>query len=182
MIGDKIVYRINERDQIVFVSDTWDHFASANAGERVMSARILEHSLWDYIADSTTRVLYRQMLHQVRAGGFVQFEFRCDSPAQRRLLAMEIGRGAQGTVEFCTRTLSIEDREPVALFGVQASDPNDFLRICGWCKKLFVDGSWEEVEAAAERLQLFQRTLMPTLTHGICEPCQRKVIETLAQS
>jgi len=47
--------------------------------------------------------------------------------------------------------------------------------MCGWCKKVEVDGRWFEAEAAVNLLGLFELPLMPRLSHGICPECYRKM-------
>lgn len=179
--GD-IIYRVNDQDEIALVNEEWDRFAAANVGERFASAQVLQRSLWDFIIDPTTRELYRQVLKQIRQGRSLRFTFRCDSPTCRRLLEMHIAREEDGTVEFRTRTLSEVDRQSPILLESDIARSDELLRMCGWCKKVFVGDAWVEVEEAVVRLQLFEHTLLPSMTHGICEPCYQEMIETLAQS
>jgi hypothetical protein len=178
--GD-VIYWVNDQDSIVFVNEEWDRFAVANAGERITSAHVLDRPLWDYIADSTTRELYRQLLRRVRGGSPVCFNFRCDSPTCRRLLGMEVAHREDGAVEFRTHTLWERAREPAPPPAAIAVSAGQLVRVCGWCKKMFAGGSWEEVEVAVARLQLFERPLPLSLTHGICEECYRTMLETLAR-
>lgn len=178
--GD-IIYRVNDRDEIVFANEEWDRFARANAGEGITSSHVLQRPLWAFISDMTTRELYRQVLKRVREGRPVRFNFRCDSPARRRLLAMEVG-GEGDTVQFRTRTVLEEDRVPTPLLEADTASPDELLQVCGWCKKVFAGGSWEEVELAVERLQLFERHPLPSITHGVCEQCYQAMLETLAKS
>lgn len=180
--SNDIIYRLNKQDEIFFVNEAWDRFAGANAGEGLASSRVFHRPLWDFITDVTTCELYRQILKQVRAGRPICFTFRCDSPTCRRQMAMEIHNGKDGTVEFRTHTLSDEEREAVPSMAANAVRSDEMLRVCGWCKKVAVSSSWEEVEVAVERLQLFERKIFPSLTHGICEACYQSLIRTLASS
>lgn len=164
------------------MNEAWDRFAAANAGRSVTSDRILQRSLWDYITDETTRELYRQILKQIREGRTVRFTLRCDSPDCRRLLQMDVGRGAGNTVEFRTRTLSEESRDPIDLPTAQQGASGELIRTCGWCKKLFVDGAWLEIEPALQSLELFERSALPKLTHGICEPCYERIQSTFSKT
>ena len=52
--------------------------------------------------------------------------------------------------------------------------------MCGWCSRVWAGGAWVEVEAAAGRLGLFERPLLPSMSHGICEDCYARVTETVA--
>ncbi len=176
----EIVYRINDRDEITFVSESWDRFADQNAGDAVLSARVLHHSLWDFIADATTRELYRQVLVRIRAGTHLSFTFRCDSPACRRLLEMTVERHPEGGVVFRSRTLSVEDRPAQPLLGVVAGGDGALLRICSWCKRVDVHGRWAEVEDAVRELGLLEAAQPPGITHGICEDCYRQIEAAVA--
>jgi hypothetical protein len=43
--------------------------------------------------------------------------------------------------------------------------------MCGWCKRVSVRNTWVEVEDAVLELRLFEREVLPDLTHGICPGC-----------
>jgi hypothetical protein len=92
---------------------------------------------------------------------------------------MRVHRGEDGAVEFRTHTLSEEIRQPQTLLESNPPRSQELLRACGWCKKVFVGEVWAEVEDALARLRLFERSLLPSLTHGICEQCYQKMVETL---
>jgi hypothetical protein len=139
--GD-ILYRVNDRDEIVYVSESWDQFATANSGERVISAAVLNRPLWNFVTDTTTRALYRDVLKRIRDGRIIRFSFRCDSPAHCRRLEMIVARGEGDTVDFKTRTLAVEERLPQALLDPNAARTDELLRVCSWCNKVFVNGAW----------------------------------------
>jgi hypothetical protein len=176
-----IVYRLDDQDHIVFLNDEWDQFAAANAGESIASHRVLYRSLWDFVTDINTREIYRHALVRSRGGQRLRFCFRCDSPSRRRLLEMTIGRGPDETTEFRTHLLTEEARTPQPLLEATAPRSSDLIRMCGWCKKVFVGGGWKEVEEAVSRLALFERPVMPGITHGICESCYETMMERLAK-
>lgn len=177
-----MAYRVNDHDQIVSVNPEWDEFATSNGGHQVTADRVLNRPLWDFITDPTTQDLYRQILHQIRSGRTVRFSFRCDAPECRRLLEMTVERAADGTTEFRTRTLSEEKRPTPLLLKSEAKRSADLLRVCGWCKRVHADGAWVEVEEAVDRLHLFHQSRLPAMTHGICEPCLKRMMETVKAS
>ena len=179
--GD-LAYRINERDEIVFVNEEWDRFAAGNGGERVLGAQVLHHSLWDFITDQTTLLLYRDVLKRIRNGRLVQFTFRCDSPACRRLLMMSVARRDDGLIEFRTRPISQEPRPPIAVLAPHAAHSDTLLRVCSWCCRIDAGGEWVEVEEAITRLQLLEQPLLPMITHGICESCYETVFREFAEA
>jgi hypothetical protein len=45
-----------------------------------------------------------------------------------------------------------------------------FLRVCAWCRKVWVDDQWVCFEEYVERSQSLRSS------HGICEECQAKLI------
>lgn len=92
---------------------------------------------------------------------------------------MDVSPGPDGSVEFRVRTLSEEERPPQPLFDPGRPRSEDLLRVCGWCKKVDVGGRWKEVEEAVPLLGLFEQTLLPHLTHGICEDCYHGMIESI---
>lgn len=178
--SDDIFYRISDQDEIIHVSDTWDRFAAANGGERVRAEEVLNRPLWDFVSDRTTRELYRQVLNRVRDGRALKFSVRCDAPACRRRLEVVVTTVAPGVIEFRTHTLAEESRQPQALLDAGAARSADLLRVCSWCCRIFVEGAWIEMEEAINRLQLLELPLLPTMTHGICDPCYQRMRETLA--
>jgi hypothetical protein len=179
--GGEIIYRVNDLDEIGYVNEAYDAFASANDAGHIASAGVLHHPVWEFIADLSTRHIYRELLQRVRAGRPVRFQFRCDSPTCRRLMEMNVRRGETGAVEFRARALSEEARPYQALLDSHIERSGELLRACGWCKKIFVAGEWLEIEEAVQRLRLFERPAVPPLTHGICEECYKKMMAALGR-
>jgi hypothetical protein len=177
----RIIYRVNNQDLIVFVNEEWDQFAAANGGAHLKADQVLNRSLWSFISDPTTKQLYRQIMKRIRDGRSVRFSLRCDSPNCRRLLEMEVDLREGGAAEFVTRTLWEEDRKIPVLLEPSAARFADWLRVCSWCEKVCVGEAWTEVEEAVTRLQLFEQSPMPSLTHGICEPCHHTMRKTIAE-
>jgi hypothetical protein len=162
--GSVVRYAIDAEDSICFVDEGWYEFADANGGDELKPPAVLGLSLWGCISDPTTRDLYRQIVDRVRQGKLARFTLRCDSPECRRLLEMTISSNADGTVEFCTSVLSLENRAPVALLSSKVSRSTEMLRMCAWCNRINLgahSSDWVEVEDAAEQLDLFERELMP---------------------
>jgi hypothetical protein len=175
----ELLYRLNDRDEIVFVNESWSEFAKANGGEGLIALRVLGQQLWSFITDATTRQLYYDVLKRVRAGRQIQFQFRCDSPSRRRLLEMTVLQAAGGVIEFHTRMIREEHREYQALLEPDRAHSDEFLPVCAWCKKVDIGGTWAEVEEAVTHLGLFERPLLPQLTHGICQVCYTEMMKLL---
>jgi hypothetical protein len=167
-----ISYRVDAEDCITEVSDGWIEFAKANDGRLLLPPEILGTVLWDWIYDAQTRHVYRTLLQRARASTIhVRFQFRCDSPAERRLLHMEIVPMSNGEVEFQTSLISSEVREPVELLKTPRAHSDSLLKICGWCMRIQSNDSWLEIEDAISDLGLFEVGNLPNLSHGMCPAC-----------
>ncbi len=176
-----LVYRLNSQDQITFINEAWVNFAVANDAPRLIPERVLGRSLWEFISDETTTTLYKEILDQVHAGQQMTFNFRCDSPANRRLMEMTISKLPSGEVQFETRTISEEVRTPKELLDRYAPRIGEVLHICGWCKRVDVGaGIWAEIEDAIEAFSLFERGALPRLTHGMCKECFETISSEIA--
>ncbi len=177
----RILYRINIRDEIVFVNDEWTQFAIANDGSELLPDKVLNQSLWNFITHSTTEFLYREILKKVRAGKIMKFNIRCDSPTMRRIAAVTISSpDNDGEVQFATRTLWAERRKSEIRFTNETTLAECMLIICSWCKKVNVGKEvWAEVEDAITILGLFELEHLPPQSHGICNACYREMSERL---
>jgi hypothetical protein len=178
---DELTYRLNDRDEIVFVNEAWNDFAEANGADDLLAPRVLGRSLWEFVTDATTRQLYRDVLKRVRGGHPVQLQLRCDTPALRRLLELEVYQGPPGAIDFRTRVIWIEHREHQELLEADRASSGEFLSMCAWCKKVDLGGTWVEVEQAVSRLRLFEQPLLPRLTHGICQACYAEILRVLVE-
>ena len=178
--GERLVYRLNARDEICFVGEGWARFAEENDAPGLAPERVLNVPLWEFISDAETRLVYREIVGRAREGRPSGFTFRCDAPARRRLMRMEVVPHGGDGVQFEVTRLRAETRPHQALLDVTAQRTEELLRVCSWCKKFDVGGeTWEEVEVAVTRLGLFEREAMPRLTHGMCGPCRHSMMGTI---
>jgi hypothetical protein len=177
-----IVYRINSRDELIFVSPSWTDFALANDAPELVPDRVLGRRLWEFINDETTASLYREIVDQAHSGREISVRFRCDAPGHRRRMEMAIKRSRAAEIEFTSKTISLEDRQPVELLDATLPRIGGLLRICGWCKRIDAgDGSWSEIDDAADTFTLFERSSLPPLSHGMCEACFHEVSNGIHQ-
>jgi FixJ family two-component response regulator len=170
-LTDPVTFSIDRQDAIVDVNDSWTTFALANDAPELVRDQVLQQSLWNFIVDATTRQLYDGLLLRVRRGTPVRFPFRCDSPTARRHLEMRLTPGPDDTVQFESVVLASELRVQQPLWDRYVARREDLLRACSWCKRVDCAGEWLEVEEAIDRLGIFERQDMPSLTHGICADC-----------
>lgn len=177
-----VVYRIDAGDRLSSVNAEWDRFAVENGAAELRSGRVLARTIWDFIADPTTRHLYETALAQVRAGREVRFPFRCDGPQIRRFLEMTATAAGEGGVEFRVRTLKTESRAAVRLLDPEVPRAGEPLRMCAWCKRVVAGGAYLEVEDAIAALGLFDAPVLPPVTHGICPACEARMSEKFGLS
>jgi hypothetical protein len=178
MAVETLSYAIDDEDRLIRVDDGYYRFAVENGwGDAGAS---LGRSLWDFVAGNDVKRLQRLLLRRVREGiRDVELPFRCDGPDVTREMDIRIAADSTGRVVlFSARLRSEEEREePQPLFDPGAvRDDDDFLPMCAWCDRFLVAGEWVEVEEAAKRLELFRRSEIPTLDHGVCPQCSRQLL------
>jgi hypothetical protein len=170
-------YAIDEHDHLVKVDQGFYSFAEENGWDEAGTS--LGRSLWDYVAGEDLKKIQRLLLRRLRDEvRDVELPFRCDGPDVRREMDIRIlARPGGRAVLFSARLRSEEERDAFQpLLDPAARRGDETLSMCGWCDRFEVEGEWLEVEEAARRLGLFERTEMPTLSHGICPDCNRMLL------
>jgi len=170
-----VSYRIDQDDSIAALGDDWVSFAIANDATHL--ADVTGRSLWDFVSDSTTRQVYRQLLARVRQGRTIRFSYRCDAPSLKRFMQMTMSPAPAGGVTFESATVRTEPCGTTS--ALPEAGPDHLLRMCGWCKRVAVDGQWEEVECAVERSGVFAGR-PPAITHTMCPSCLQTMDDTAA--
>ena len=175
----EVIYQIDADDRLIVFNSQWNRFATDNDSPYLTQEHITNQSLWDFIHDAETRHLHQALLKKVRQKGFrLTLTFRCDSPALRRFMEMNISPLGNDNVKYRCRCLWIEQRVAVPLLCANAahSDNPRLLRMCSWCKKIDVgNNTWLEVEDAIRHLRLFDTSKLPQITHGVCHACLRQM-------
>ena len=169
----EFVHRVGSDGRITFVNAAWLAFAAEN-GWKTSASEVLSSPLMEHISDPETRHIYHLLIERIREDGRrVCFSYRCDSPDCRRFMEMRIHHvRALDQVEFCSRVLRTERRDPVALLNPDLAErSNKILTVCSWCKAVEADDAWVEVEQAVERLGLLAAQALPRISHGICPAC-----------
>jgi hypothetical protein len=169
-----VIYEVDASDALVAVNDAWQSFAIANGAPHLMQGLILGRSLWDFVSDDTTRLVYDVILRQVRNGARSRFEYRCDSLDRRRLMEMSIVPGRAGHVIFESATICVEwHRDP------PVPAPATPARTCGWCKRTHTDDhGWRELGLESTGYGPGgPRT--PVITDGMCADCYSRVMNSI---
>jgi len=171
-------YTLDAEDRITGVSSEWVAFACENQAADLTLEHVVGQPLLEFISDEETRLIYQVLLSKVRTTGHsLRVKFRCDSPALRRFMELEIAPLDEGALCLGGRLLKAEPREAVPLLDTNQPRSDEILTICGWCKRVHLPEAWVEVEEAVERMQLFEQPRLPRLSHGICPACDLKMRE-----
>jgi hypothetical protein len=167
-VVEALSYAIDDQDRLIRVDDGYYGFAEENGWDGAGDS--LGRSLWDFVAGEELRKVQRLLLRRLRDEvREVELPVRCDAPDIRREMQLRIVAHPSGrTVLFAARVRSEETREPQPILDPDAPRGEDSLEMCGWCDRFLVDGEWVEVEEAAVRLELFRRSELPRIDHGIC--------------
>ena len=174
-----ILYRINEQDRIVFVNDAWNQFAMDNNTPELLSERILNRSLWDFISDPTTINFYRTILQRVRNGRSMEFNLRCDTAELRRFFVMNISF-KDGAVQFDSQLIREEKRSSQKILQGSVGRKDEVIIICSWCGRINTgNNEWQEVEDAVKVLGLFELSVLPQISHGMCNDCYKLMFRKL---
>lgn len=175
------VYELDAEHRIRLVDAGWLEFAAANdAPELATTSRLLGSSVFAYIADATTAALYRLIFERVRRTQMpLVLPLRCDSPALRRYLSIEISPAAEQGLCLRTSVIRLEPRSPVPLLDLGGEREEAPVRMCSWCKAVDVSGRWCEAEQAVAEWRLFERPRLPRISHGICPACYATVMASL---
>ena len=167
-----VVYEIDAALRLTGVNERWCEFARENDAPGLLPPSVLGRPVLAG-SDLTTVHVYRQLFDRVRATAVpVSFGIRCDGPALRRWLKLTIAsRG--GGFEVQSLLERAEPREAVALLVAPRLDDGSVVHMCSWCKRCDAGGAWLEVEDAVRALGLFEREVLPAISHGMCDDCYR---------
>ena len=177
MTTTALSYAIDDQDRLIKVDEGYYRFAEENGWDGAGAS--LGRTLWDFVAGAETRKLQRMLLRRVRNEvRAVELPFRCDGPDVRREMDIRIAADRTGRVVlFSARLRSEEAREaPQPMFDPKAARGSDLLAMCAWCDRFLVDDEWVEIEEAATRLELFRRSQLPKISHGICPSCSEMLL------
>lgn len=167
-------YIINNQNLILGVSGNWLSFAQENeAEESCHPDKVINEPLNKFIDGIETQQLYELCIAKVRKHQKTIFlPFRCDAPDRRRYLELKMTPLAHEQIEFASRILREEPREPVKLLQHDAARSDELIMMCSMCKKVKMsEHSWLEVEDAVTALRLFEKEILPQISHGFCPPC-----------
>ena len=173
-------YSVGSDDIIDWVSEGWTRFAAQNDAPELSAQAVIGKPIWQFISDIETRELYRLLLARVRTARVpIDFEFRCDAPIAKRFMRMVVNANQQRVI-FSTELMRLEPTVENPLLRRTHRVGRDLVKVCGWCKKLWIgDDRWEEAEIALDILGPFGKDAMPIVSHGMCQPCKVSFLKKL---
>lgn len=167
------IYCLDAADRIVAVNDAWLEFARENDALHLTRVEVLKRSIWDFVSGLETQSIYQMIFSRVRtAQATVRIDFRCDAPALRRFMVMEVSPLAGNHVRLSCRVLRVESRPAIAWPAPGGGARHRMVAVCSWCKRVELrPGKWVEVEEAASLLETGTEEPDPSITHGFCAEC-----------
>ena len=163
--SDRVVFWLDEDDNIVRVNDVWDRFALANEGEGCSAGYVLGRRLRDFICGETTQILLDTLIVRARALK-TPFDrgYRCDSPTTKRFMQMRIVPEEEG-LRFEHWVVRTEPMRAPVRFVHAGLDVECVVR-CSMCNRLSQPHGWSEPDATSG---------LPSPQHviyGVCPDCQ----------
>jgi hypothetical protein len=173
------VYVLDADDRVTGVNDAWRAFAVEN-GAPELADGVLGRRVWEFMSGGDADAVYRALFASVREGRTVAVPYRCDAPSRTREFELVLSPRSGGAIECATRVLGERERPPVPLLDAGAPRRDDFLHMCGWCKRVNLQDAWVSAEEAVQRLALFAGGPVPRVTHGICPDCADRLFHAVA--
>lgn len=168
-------YTIDAEGRIAAIDGAWDEFAEANGARQLSRQNVLGTRLLDHIVGLETREVASLLLWRARSGHRVSLAFRCDAPARRRFLRLDLEPLPDESV-LCSSTLLQEEERPAqALLDPRVPRSGDLVAICSWCRQVRTGERWLEVEEAVEAMGLLLDHQLPAITHAICPRCAQEL-------
>jgi hypothetical protein len=172
-------YVIDGDDRIVTVCDNWLRSALQNQPDILIKLdSVLERSIWDSIEGPEAQFIYKTLLANIREKRHpITLPYRCDTLDKRRFLELTIIPLAFSHVKFISFCKHEENRTAVPLLDPGFPRSPEYVRMCSMCKKVAITGDyWAEVEVAIVSLKLFEKPVLPQITHGFCPECYRTAL------
>ncbi|MCX7770323.1 MAG: hypothetical protein N2202_04480 [Proteobacteria bacterium] len=182
MDDNLIIYRINNDDIIYSIEGAWDKFALENDGlPDNKSTNILGNPLWRYIKDFETKHIYKLIIDHVRLlKKEITIPIMCDGPDTKRFLDLTIIPLDNGKIEFQSLIKKEVKRKPVSILKKIVKREGNFLKMCSYCKTIKVDETtWMETAKAVKYLKIFNKPVLPHISHGICPDCYNNIMKEL---
>ena len=168
-------YCVDEHDVVANIDHWWLAFAKENNAAELSEAAVVGHSLWDFISDEPTRILYSEIHSHVRAtGNPITVPFRCDSPTLQRYMQLTVSSVAGKQLLYTSSLIRAVSQRHLSLLDPSQKRSNEYLTMCSFCKRSFVEPTdWLELENIALKLRLYDKQTVPGVLYTVCPDCER---------
>jgi hypothetical protein len=134
-----------------------------------ISNAIVGHNLFQFIDGAEVRHLYKALAKRVlKTGRAINFAYRCDGPATRREMSMNLSRDA-GMVRY--ESALIRETRRACEIPRQTPGAATFVAICSYCQNYrfpVTSSVWKELEGLLMEKDLPDQF---RFTHSICPGC-----------
>jgi hypothetical protein len=170
-------YSVDDCDVIVEIGSGWSDFATENGGCGLTADALIGRPLFDFIADDSTRLAYRDLHAHVReTGRAVSVPFRCDSPTKRRAMQLTLECGDEGRLLYQTSEVEVQPQERVSVLDSAEKRSVAFLTMCSLCKRSLIEPiGWVEPAKVNLDLRLYERETVPTVRYTVCPDCSHEL-------
>ncbi len=104
--------------------------------------------------------------------------FRCRRQGSVSHVCLSLAPNRAGRVSLQGIVVHTDLWDRQDLSGDISRQPDEFLTVCSWCRSAKFD-SWMDATKVLQELRLFELRKPPILTHGICEPCSQRALDSL---
>jgi hypothetical protein len=166
-------YRVDAVDRLVWVDPWWLAFARENGASELTAETVLGQSLWDFIADSSTRQLYQGIHQRLRQRGRpATLPFRCDSPTVRREMRLTITCESSDQLHYESTLLSVEPITTQKFIDPLARRSASQITMCSCCKQCLIEShGWLEPDTVARFSRIFEAEPLPPIRYALCPKC-----------
>ncbi len=172
-------YHLDDHDCLSFIDAQWDVFALQNDSPHLINSCVLAKPLFSFISNRETDHLYRLLVAKVRQEQCkIHFSYRCDSPTHKRFMSMTMYPLGDNQVGFLSRLDWQIPSQKLQILDVRCPRSLQLITMCSWCKKIkLADHAWCEIDVAVDVLKLFEKAILPRISHGVCPECYTAVME-----
>lgn len=168
------IYIIDQKDQILSVSGSWDEFAGENDGKHVYASEVCGKLIWDFVNGETTRMWLTTVFQIARLrNSALERPYRCDSPELKRHMLMRILPEPEGLLRIEHEMLSAEERtHPVYIHYASEKAVATIRFRCSICGKVKDCDDWLE----PDDISPISTKVDPILVeYTVCEDCRAAI-------
>lgn len=136
-------------------------------------------NFWSHIASETVQyfleTIARQAIAEIRSKHIV---FRCRRQGNVSHVCLSLAPNRAGRVGLQGIVVHTDLWDEQDIWADIGRQPGEFLTVCSWCRRAKLD-SWVDATKAIQELRLFELRMPPMLTHGICDLCLDKALESI---